>query len=1357
MKKTFGLIAAFHAIAICALAGDFLPDISGRLFKVGNSHINKICQDYKGYVWLATDYGLTRFDGVEAKEFTRTDNAGSLLSNSVLTVMEDSERNLWIGTTNGIQKLDPTTFTFTTPRLTYPNVPDFSYVNSIIEDRKGNIWFTTSRSGVVCICKDKEEPLCYMTTNSGICSNKTSELFEDRFGNIWIGSMDAGVSVFNPENNTMTTLTHTPGDLSTLSSDMIFSITQANDGRLFIGSPDGGIDVYDYRTNKVTRNAIKVEGNVYILKNVADENALYIGTDGNGLYKYDLASLRLNRVDISAKDFDFSKSKIHDIMFDCQGNLWLGIFQKGPLMATIDKSNTIMSLGYNPFTPALHTGTEPVLCALQSTDGAMWIGTDGDGVYTAERLGAPFRHLSPAASGAGVVLTFFQDSRGTIWAGNYLNGLTRYNPATRSFEPVALPLSGASGAKVKEVNTIAEAPDGKLWLGTNGNGICIYDPTTGNIKYYTHNPLGSPDSQLLGNAIHAILFDGNGMVWIGTSDAGLSRLNLSTGTFKHFNTSNMRLSNNCVLSLCQDASGAVWAGTQMGLNRIKDNHTQIFNTTHGLSDNLVYGITADDNCHLWLSTGKGISCLNTEKLEFDDFIPGDRLPAKEFKRGSVCRGLDGRLYFGGVGGMVSFMPGAAKPPRKLMRVDFNELKVIADNGDRPDSVGTKRLPLTDMESVTLDYDCNSFTVEFGAVEFANPENVRYSVRLDDHDKGWIDLPDGVRVASWSLVPPGEYTMRVHASINGFEPVEKALRLIVKPPFYLTPWAKAAYVLILIVAIWSMVKCAQWKLNQIKQRDSELLHARATEMKLQYFTDISHEIRTPLTMILSPLESLRERTRDKESLRTIDVMLHNGNRILRLIDQIIDLRRFDNDSMKLTVREVNLREFIRNISQAFSVVSEQRNIRFAVDIAPELPETVCVDADKIDKVLFNVLGNAFKFTPVNGEISMKLTEENGSLAIRIADTGPGIPPENVGSIFDRFYRVSSSASSFSGSGIGLHLSRKMMTLHNGTISVESTSTHGTTFLVTVPLDCKPDIEENAASPEIHEKVTVLPDSGGRHADVLTGQKHATVLIVEDSDSIRNYLADKLSEHFNIITAADGNEGLAQTLAKHPDLVLTDIMMDGVDGLELCRKIRANPSTCEIPVVMLTAKITDSQKNDGILAGADVYVTKPFNYGHLLNRINMLIHNRRQLKKKFSGADVLNEDVVKIKSSDERLMERVRKVVVEELANPDLSVEFIAERVGVSRSHLHRRLKIIANMNPSEYIRSERMRHAAELLTTKDVGISEVAYATGFSTLSHFSTCFKDYFGMSPTRYVALNRDGKTTSETNGETPQPHSDN
>lgn len=1338
MKKHLLIFNLIVLTAFMAAADNFLPDMSGRLFHVSNTHINKICQDYKGYIWLATDYGLTRFDGTEAIQFVRDDRAGALLSNNVLTVIEDSSHQLWVGTTSGIQKLDSSTFIFTTPRLSYPNVPDFSYVNAIIEDRNGKIWFTTSRSGAVCVDKNGENPEFFMTTNSGICSNKTSELFEDRFGNIWIGTMDSGVSVYNPANKTIHSITHQENDASSLSSNMIFSITQVNDGRIFIASPDGGIDSYDYRTNKVTRNVISVEGNVYKLKNVSDENALYIGTDGSGLFKYDLNSNKMTRVEIVTKEFNFDKSKIHDILYDMNGNLWLGVYQKGPLMATHNSDNTILNLGYNPFTPSLHTGTEPVLCALQSADGAMWIGTDGDGVYRAEHLGAPFCHLPLSAAGSNVVLAFLQDRSGVIWAGNYLDGLTRYNASGNKFEPVSIPVSGSYGGHVKEINTISEAPDGKLWLGTNGNGVCVYDSKTGATRFYTHNPLGDPDRQLLGNAIHAILFDGDDIVWIGTSDAGLSRLDLRTGMFKHFNTSNMQLSNNCVLSLGQDASGALWVGTQMGLNRIKDGYTQIFNTAHGLLDNLVYGIVCDDNGRLWLSTGKGISCLNTENLEFDTFRSNGKTLRGEFKRGSACKGLDGRIYFGGVGGMVSFVPSSTTPERQLARVDFGTMKILSASA-ADDSTSVECISLIDRTEMVLDYDCNSFTVSFGAVEYVNPEGVSYAVRLDEHDKGWIDLPEGVRVATWSLLPPGEYNLRVMASINGFAPVENAIKLIIRPPFYLTGWAKILYIAVVLGLIWAIYKTVKWKLRQIKERDQRDMHAQATEMKLQYFTDISHEIRTPLTMILSPLESLRERTRDRESLRTIDVMQYNGNRILRLINQIVDLRKFDNNSMRLSLSKVNLRDFIANISQAFSIVAEQRNIHYSVDIDENLPEEVCIDADKIDKVLFNVLGNAFKFTPAGREIAMRITMQDNNLAIRISDSGPGIPAESLDSVFNRFFRASNADTNATGSGIGLHLSRKMMDLHGGSIEVETTSDTGTTFLIIVPLasvetEC-PDIVDE---PEPHDKVTSAPDTRVRRVEDIVSTKHATILIVEDNESIREYLASKLSEHFNVEAVDNGQAGLDKVMQLHPDLVLCDIMMEGIDGLELCRKIRSNPSTCEIPVVMLTAKITPSQQNDGILAGADAYITKPFNYVHLLNRINMLIHNRRQLKEKYSGTKELNDEVVKIKSSDEKLMERVRKVVIDELANPDLSVEFIAERVGVSRSHLHRRLKVVANMNPSEYIRSERMRHAAMLLVTKNVGISEVAYATGFSTLSHFSTCFKEHFGMSPTRYVAVNK-------------------
>lgn len=1346
-------LAFLAAFGVSFAAGASEP--AGRLFAVSNSHINKICQDHLGYIWLATDYGLTRFDGSEAVTFTRTSEAGSLLSNTVLTVMEDSGNNLWVGTTDGIQRFDRSTLTFMTPRLSYPNVPDFSYVNSIIEDRKGNIWFTTSRSGAVCIRKGDPEPVCYMTTNSRICSNKTTVLYEDSFGNIWIGSKDAGITIFNSSTNSMTTLGHDPSDPTSLSSNMIFTIGQTNDGRLFIGSLDGGIDAYDYRSNRVTRNAVNVDGNVYILKNSPDDNIMYIGTDGNGLKKYDVVSGSLSDVGIAIRDFNPAKAKIHDILTDRQGNLWLGVYQKGALMVSRDTEDSMVNYTYSPFSPSLNIGTEPVLCALQSRDGALWVGTDGDGIYRAASPGAPMRHITYPDSGAGTILTIFQDSGGAIWAGNYLNGLSRYNPATGVFDPVSLPLPDTPGGRVKEVNAIAEDAEGNLWLATNGDGVCIYNPRTGATRFYSHDPSLPDARQLLGNAVHAILFSADGKVWIGTSDSGLSCLDISTGRFEHFNSSNMRLSNNCVFSLCQDASGAVWAGTRMGLNRIQNGRTRVFNETHGLLNNLVYAITTDSNGNLWLSTGAGITCLDPKTMTFDGSLQTDRLACREFKRNSACRGLDGRVYFGGVGGLVSFMPGARTSPHELLRLAFNELTVINGGDDASaDPIGERVMPVGDSEGVELEYDDNSFSVSFGAVEFSRPENVSYSVMLEGHDNGWIQLPGGARTATYSSLPPGDYTLRVKASIGDYRPVEKSLKLTISPPIYLTPWMKVIYVILAILLVAFGFKAVRWRFKEAERRNRQLMQAQTAEHKLQFFTDISHEIRTPLTMVLSPLDSLRDKIKDRQALRTIDVMRHNGERILRLIDQIMDLRRLDNNQMRLAVGRVEVRKFLAGVAGAFENLAGERGIDFSVEIDPEVPETVLMDADKVDKVVFNVLSNAFKFTPKGGCISLSGRLDGGFLVLRVSDTGPGIPADSQERVFNRFYRVKGDApASAPGTGIGLHLARKMMDLHHGTIAIERSTSEGTVMLIRLPLaeEAYPAGERSVGetAPSATHAAVEMPDEGTRASAGEGAPRHATVLVIEDDVSILDYISRELSEHYNVLTATDGTSGLEIAFTRRPDLILTDIMMEGIDGLELCRKIRANADTCEIPVVMLTAKVTQAQRNEGILAGADAYITKPFNVGHLLNRVNMLIMQRRMLKEKYSGDTAVNEEVAKIKSNDERLFERVRKVVLDHIANPDLSVEYIAREIGVSRSHLQRRLKVSANMNPSEYIKRERMRHAALMLSTKDVAVSEVAYATGFSTLSHFSTCFKEHYGMSPTRYVALNQGAARAGDEAGE--------
>lgn len=1313
------------------------------LFTGSNSHVNKLIQDHAGYIWIATDNGLTRFDGHNATTFTRTAESPSLLNNIVLSVMEDSSNNLWVGTYDGIQCFNRDTETFETPRLNYPGIPEFTYVNSIIEDSRKNIWFTTSRSGLICFTANDRKPICYLTSNSAICSDKTTEVFEDKFGNIWVGTYDNGITVFNPDNNIMTHHYHNPDDPTTLSGNMIYSIEQANDGQLLIASLDGGIDSYNYRTHEFTRKAIPVHGSTFVLKNDAERNTMYIGTDGNGIFRYDFDSKSLSALVPDVNDFDIRHSKVHDIIQDNRGNLWAALYQRGALMIS-DHDENIENFGYKPFNGERNIGNDPVLAIMCDNEKQLWIGTDGDGIYHTGKNGV-FKHLHDNALESNIILCLHQDKKGDIWAGAYLGGLSRYNKTNDSFVPVNITFDGR---RISEINTIAEDRSGRLWLGTNGNGICIYNPADGSASFLRYRNEGNPDRQICGNSIHTIYFDHNGNVWIGSSDAGLSKMRASDGKFEHFNLINRRLNNNCVYSVVEDRKGNIWVATAAGLACISDGKTTVYNERHGIAEAPVYGLLLDDDGKLWFSTSDSINCFNVFNKTLETHLSPERLGCREFKRGATFIDKNGRMYFGGVGGAVAFTPSNIGSAMELKKVDFQYLTF--QKGDNHDFDSDKIVNISENTIVNLDYNSNTFSVGFSAYEFDNPDDVLYSVMLEKYNNSWQPITRGVQSATFSKIPAGKYTMRVMATL-GESSVESSFQIIIHPPFYLSFTAKCLYVLlgICIIAVGIYLLRRRYSLKAERRRKAQ--EEALTEEKLQFFTDISHEVRTPLTLILSPITSLRKSTDDKRILETYDMMERNGDRILRMINQILDLRKFDNKRMRLQVAPTNIRVFLKSICDSFADIISSRNIAFTISVSDEVPEKTLLDTDKIDKVVFNVLANAIRYTPVGGDVSLNADiDGNGALRLRISDSGPGVPPESREIIFERFYQAKSEASR-GGTGIGLHLSRKMMTAHHGSIFVENSSDSGATFAIIIPIaDEAYSADEIASEERLFDNGRIrLKVENEEPQSRLSITKPHSILIVEDESAILEYLSETLSNEYNIFTARNGTEGLETAIRHRPHCIVTDLMMGGVgmDGLEMCRKIRSNNQICDIPVIMLTAKASDEQRIEGLEAGADSYITKPFNIEHLRTQISTLIHSRRVIRQKFTNAERINENVAALKSGDEKLLERVEAVVIKELSNTELSVEFIASEIGVSRSHLHRRLKELTNVSPSTYIKQTRMRHAAFLLTEKRMAVSEVAYATGFNSLSHFSTVFREFYGMSPTKFVLVNTVGDKSANLN----------
>lgn len=1316
---------------------------------LSNGHVNNIYQDRNGLVWVCTDNGLNSFDGVEFKTFSHVEgDTASLGNNSVLSIYDDSRGNLWVGTAGGLQLLDRATGKFSTLHFSYPYITDFSYVSCIMEDSQGNIWLSTSRAGAICLRGDDHRPVYYLPANSNICSDKINTLFEDRFGNIWIGSQDNGLSVLNTGNHTMVNYAHDPDDPHSLSSNKVFSILELPDGNILVGTIDGGVDLFDYSTKRFVRNYIPSVEGIFTMRR-GNANNVWIGTDGYGLKNFDLGTRTLTTYESDMNRFDMRRAKVHGIWEDRQGNLWLALYQKGIMMVP-QQERIFRNMGFNAFRPGSSIGVDCVLSILEDRRGRLWVGTDGDGIYRLDPQRRVERHYTGDKLPARVALALFEDSRGRIWVGTYLNGLFLYDEKGDTFRPV--PLS-VGGHEAKDIYTIAEDGEGTLWIGTNENGLCLYRPGDRSLRSFTHDMLAG-GNQIASNSIHTVLFGRDSLVWIGTSNAGVDCYDLRTRTFAHYAVENGRLSNNNVYAVAQDSTGCLWVGTKQGLHclDLRRDTTFLYTEQDGLANASVAGIEVDGRNNLWVSTGFGLSFFDTSKRAFSNYYLSDGLQNNEFRRGAhFTSPATGELFFGGLEGLTSFFPFTSMQGHELANLVFTDLYLYNERMRVPEAGYAAWGTSADTAGpIAIRYDIRNFSIGFAAFEYNMPDKVVYQVKMTGFDTEWRTMPAGSRLATYTNLPPGDYVFSVRAFLPGTAPLERSLPIVITPPFWFTWWAKCLYALLVLgVVAWTYYRMKQG----IRRRDEEMRRENENlimQSKLQFFTDISHEIRTPLTLILSPVETLIRQTPDGALKNTYKLINQNGQRILRLINQVMEMRKLDRGQVRLLAVRTDVEPFVREVASAFDNLAREKRIDFRLSVEAGLPQ-VWIDREKLDKVIFNVLSNAFKYTPRGGRITLDAGREGENLVIRIADTGEGIPPEQREVIFNRFYQAPTAANrNKMGTGIGLHLSRSLMEIHHGRIYVEDSPGKGAVFAITLPMDdgyLKPgEMQQEASEGSLATLVQpALYDVGGTAADVSRpapppGSTRCKLLVVEDDKDIRQYLRDILGREYHILEADNGLHGLEVAIGEQPDCVITDVMMPGMDGIEMCRKLKANERTCHIPVIMLTAKTAVEQRIEGLEVGADSYIPKPFNVEHLRTRVRKLIELRRTMRDKYEGKYELRREDIKIKSVDEKFLEKLDQIVKEQISDPGLSVETISQQIGISRSQLQRKLKQLTNQNPSDYLKTARLRYAAQLLVSKNLTISEVTYEAGFSTLSHFSNSFREFYGMSPTRYVELYRNG-----------------
>ena len=1336
--------------------------------ELSNSLINAVYQDRKGFIWIATENGLNKFDGTRFSIYRHnaTDST-SLKNNYVRTLFEDSRGNFWIGCINGLQRYDRATDNFHELFISRKDGRKNPHITSIIERRNGDLWIATSGQGAISLKKNSNPASFHIETEltDRIGSNYLNVIFEDSRQNLWIATEEKGLYRYSPESKELKSY-KAPYHIA---GDDVSAICEDAHGQIFVGTLTKGLFrlssrqegnfepvLYQNRMNLNIRTLI-----------IDTRGKLIIGTDGEGVKEYQPQQDIIVDSEINAGPFDFSKSKVHSLIEDKDHNLWLGIFQKG-LILVPGISNKFDYYGYK----SIHNNTIGSSCVMAiHTDeqATIWIGTDNDGLYAINDQGKQLRHYTHQAgnpqSVPGTILCLYEDSNQELWLGSYFDGLARINKQTGTCQDVTSLLQGNLNAGKPKVSCIIEDKNKNLWVGTYGSGLYKINLPTQHVTYYESTRNENDDwsiNRLPNDWISYLLEDREGMIWIGTYK-GLAVLNPQTDNFINYKKQNNLLPGYVVYSLLENSNGEIWAGTSEGLVCLnKDRLTPVlFTTADGLPSDIICGLAEDEKKNIWISTHQGISKLNPPEKKFINYYAGDGLQGNEFTRTAVFKDKRGKIFFGGTNGVTAFYPQDITEIKKEMNVlitGFHVANRPVKKGDKSGNNVITDTAVMDTEQFTLAYNENTFSIDFSVLEFSNPDRISYQYKIKELGDEWISTQPGTNRVTYSSLKPGKYTFSVQArDHNNFSNI-RTVTIAITPPWYQTWWAKVIWGCLGALLIYALT---MYILSRIRHRQEVMRQKhmeQINEAKLQFFINISHEIRTPMTLIISPLEKLLAEHSEKQPVYLM--IYRNAQRILRLINQLMDIRKLDKGQMHLKFRETDIVGFINDLMQTFNYQAQKKNITFTFEKELEGADSlkVWIDLNNFDKVLMNVLSNAFKYTHEGGNIEVSLkTGHNDAyrsalkdyFEIDITDNGIGIDKNKIEQIFERFYQIDNdmTQSNF-GTGIGLHLSRSLVELHHGIIKAENREDgQGTRFIIRLPLGSNhlkaeelENPEETGSEPTISQlpKDSIYETEEENKTNEYRKPKAKTryrVLIVEDDEEIRRYIRSELDSDFRIYECTNGREGLETILKEKPDLVISDVMMPEMDGITLCRKIKQNININHIPIILLTAKSKAEDQIEGLEIGADAYIVKPFNTELLRTTISNLIANRERLRGKLVGEQQVEEKITKIemKSNDEILMSKVMKTINDHLADPTLNVEMLAANVGMSRVHMHRKLKELTNQSARDFIRSIRLKQAANLLREKNLSVSEVAYATGFSNLSHFSNTFRDFYGISPSEY------------------------
>ncbi|MFY0650673.1 MAG: response regulator [Cyclobacteriaceae bacterium] len=1324
-----------------------------------------IIQDNDGLIWIGTRDGINKYNGVDNLIYKHSfDDPLSLSNNHVNVVYEDSRKDIWVGTANGLNLLNRKNDTFI--RFNVDGSPEsisHRYVKCISETQKGKVWVGTSNglsiydpnTGNFELARVKE-----IESNT----NNIIGLYNDKNDNIWLCTKGGLFISRNGQSFERVTLNAQLEEGKDLFE--IRDIAEDDTGTFWVATEIYGVFSFSFKNERPsevrnfnTSNSSIISDHVKKLK-VINGTLLWCATlDGvciiNTTYT-NITNLRSESI---------SQSSFHDIMEDTDGGVWLASYTEGinyyhpqnNLFPFMKKKNNHQGLSDNSVSGFLEA------------DKGLWVATGNGGLDFLDNGTKKFIYYKQENSGISDnnVKSISYDKKGNIWIGTY-NGLNYFDLKSNKFTSHFHEPGNTNSLVNNQVHTVHLDDAGLVWVGTNGGGVQIFDP---NKKTFTNIPTKFFN-------INVLYEDSKDRIWVG-SNLGLECVDRLTKKLIDISSitgqyNNKLLHINCVT---QDSQERIIVGTQnYGMFILTGERVKWYNKSNGLVSNTVNAVLESEKNTYWVSSNDGLSEVILSKepdtestIASTSFDVIHGLQSRQFDPGSAMKASNGKLYFGGVNGFNSFYP------KDIEKKDFHPLVVVSkltitDDDPADNSFSYPTQNIAQDSSITLEYSQRNIQLVFAGLNYVNPYQLYYRYKLDESNN-WNSLGHQ-RSINITYLPIGYHELWLQSSSNNehWGSEYSVLGFTVLPPIWRTWYAYLFYFLLLIVLLYLYFRFSfQWaqmksslQMEHFQREKEHELH----ETKLRFFTDVSHELRTPLTLILAPIENLLKQAKTSDRFRRqLEMIQRNGDRMIQLINQLLDLRKLETGNEKLMIAEGNILAFIKEICLAFDGIAESKGIEVNVSSAQDY--VPCwYDRDKLEIVFYNLLSNAFKYTPEHGKIKLEVRQvaaENmpldmpakrkyGGIEVTITDSGQGISQGDIDKIFKRYYSKKGKLND-NPTGIGLELAKRMIELHHGIIlvksRVETLDDHGfTSFIIYLPNGnshfSKEDIISDFKNSDNvsqytkdfiqRERQLDLPKFEEVSDHIPSRVEKQTVLIVEDNMEVRQFVIELLKSEYELIEAEDGKEGLEQAIQEGPDLIISDVMMPEMNGIELCRHIKKDSRSSHIPVILLTARTAITFKYEGYETGADEYITKPFSASYLKLRIKNLLNQRDILQKHFKTESILEPEELSITSVDEKLLKKAIDYITDNISNTNITVNELSNELGLSRVHFYRKMKALTNMTAIEFIRSIRLRMACQLLEQGKFNIKEVKNLVGFENADYFRKCFKETYNLTPTEYA-----------------------